>query len=365
MSLLYLLLLVLIALLLQRLSIAHCLDGLSYDMELSKQAVECDEEFEIRTGITNSKAFPVLFLKVTENIPTTLNVKLRDRSVKLIDRQLMGQSRQLSLEQVVYIMQKQRLRRKLCASVPERGRYLFRGASLQAGDLLGLEERSEYFPCLRELVALPKRLDTPDIDSAFGNYLGDVSVRRFILSDPILTVGFREYSGREPQRDISWPRSLRDGRLMVKQYDYTAELTCAVLLNIEGAEPAVIERCYSLARGACEVLEKRRVNYSFLTNACAASAAGIWSYIGSGLGQQHLATILEGMGRATYDSAFSFEKLMLSAVKQAERNCGYVLVSPCLDSSELALLHRLEAQTGQKVFLIYADVPEEVAVDEL
>lgn len=361
MSLLYLLLLIVIALILQRLSIAHCLDGLSYDFQLNKQAVECGEEFEMYSTVTNSRAFPVLFLKIVENIPTALNVRMVDKGIKLIDKQLIGQSRQLSLEHIVYIMPKQRLTRRITASVPSRGRYLFRGATLQAGDLLGLETRNEQFTCLRELVALPKRLEAPEIDSAFGNYLGDVSVRRFILSDPILTVGFREYTGREPQRDISWPRTLREGRLMVKQYDYTAELTAAVILNIQNAEPEIIERCYSLARGACEFLEKKRISYSFLTNACAASAAGIWSFISSGIGSQHLSTILEGLGRATYDISCSFEKLMLSAQKQAERACGYVLITPELEGDALSSLHRFEAQTGQKVFIINAWTAKEAA----
>ena len=45
-----------------------------------------------------------------------------------------------------------------------------------------------------------------------SGFLGDVSVRRFIYEDPVLTTGFREYTGREPMKHISWTQSARGPR---------------------------------------------------------------------------------------------------------------------------------------------------------
>ncbi len=66
-----------------------------------------------------------------------------------------------------------------------------------------------------------------------GGVIGDISVNRFIFEDPMLTVGFSEYTGREPMRDISWTQSARLGRMMVKNYDHTVDLSVTILLNVQ------------------------------------------------------------------------------------------------------------------------------------
>ena len=354
MSVLFLLLLAAVAALLQWLSLRHCLDGLSCDLTISRRAVECGERFQLISTVTNTRRLPVLFLRLSERIPGELNVELERTGVRREDRLMPSGNRAASLEQTLYIMPRQKVTRTMDAQLPARGRYLFRGSRLTAGDLLGLRERQADFPRFREVVVLPPRVDLAELDSAFGNYLGDISVRRFILSDPRLTVGFREYTGREPQRDISWPRSLRDGRLMVKQYDYTAELTVTVILNISFGTQSEIERAYSLARVVCERLEERRISYSFATNACMTSAAGAWSYLGDGLGGHHLNTIVECLGAANYDCMFPLKRLLDRAARR-EENRGYLLITPPLAADGTALVRSFEHETGQRVLVIPAE----------
>ena len=355
MSVLFLFLLAVVAAVLQWQSIKHCLDGLSCDLKLSRRVVECGEPFQLISTVTNARRLPVLFLHLSERIPDELRVDLERTGVKREDKMLPAGNQDASLEQTLYIMPRQKVTRTLTASLPARGRYRFRGAVLTAGDLLGLKERTASFSRYREVVVLPPRADMATLDSAFGNYLGDISVRRFILSDPVLTVGYREYTGREPQRDISWPRSLRDGRLMVKQYDYTAELTVTVILNVASGPPAVLENAYSLARVVCERLEERRVSYGFVTNACLSSAAGFWSSMGDGLGSHHLNTIVEGLGAANYDCRFPLKRLLDRAARREETTRGYMLITPPLDGQGAALVRSFENETGQRVLILSAE----------
>ena len=361
MSLLYLLLLAIVAVLLQRYSLKHCLDGLHYELQPEKQLVECGEEFQIHTTVTNQKRRPVLYLRLHEFIPRTMKTSLDGTNIRRKVGMEYSVSEHSELSQTVYLMPRQKLRRSLTVSLPARGRYFFRSASLASGDLLGLQERSKQFDFLREIVVMPERADCPELDSAFGSYLGDMSVRRFILSDPILTVGFRDYTGREPQRDISWPATLRRGELMVKQYDYTAEMTATVLLDIIGGTHEEIERCYSLTRSVCEKLESKRIRYSMLTDAPCADAVGGWNYISDGIGARHLSVILEGLGRATYTPTESFELLMQQAEKECTTSRGYVLVTPSLDAEKLAAIRRLESRTGQKVLTVLARAEKQEA----
>lgn len=358
MSLLYLLLLLILGAVLEHLSKKHCLDRLGYELKLSKNAVECGEEFVMTSVVSNGKLFPVTFLRLTENVPRQLETDLDGSGAQRKTKHVIGMGDAAYLDQTLYIMPRRKAERSIKASLPARGRYLFRGASLTAGDLLGLSEESMDVNSLSEVIVYPPKAGAAAVDNAFGNYLGDVSVRRYILSDPILTVGFREYSGREPQRDISWPRSLREGSLMVKQYDYTSELTATVLLNICGGTPEQIERCYSLARGVCESLEEMRVSYDFLTNACASGAAGMWSYIGDGLGSKHLYTILEGLARAMYEPVFGFERLLNTASRGHDSSRAFILVTPKKTAELTDTVSRFESRVGQRVLIVEAGEEE-------
>lgn len=357
MSFLYLLLLLAIGLLLEHLSRKHCLDKLGYDLHFSSTLVDCGEQFEMISTVTNGKRLPVMYLRLSENIPVELSAELEGSGISRQERRIAGINGTSSLNQTMLIMPRRRAEHRIRVSLPARGRYVFQGAVLTAGDLLGLHEESTEIKLMREVVVYPKRISVPS-DDAFGSYLGDVSVHRYILSDPILTVGFREYTGREPQRDISWPRSLRDNRLMVKQYDYTAEPSATVLLNIDGGSHEQIERCYSLARGVCEELEERRISYSFLTNACTSGAVGMWTYLGDGVGRKHLMTILEGLGRALYEPVFGFDRLLSDAAKGTDNQRAFILVTPVSDRASQDMVRRFESRVGQRVFVVEAGEDE-------
>jgi len=203
---------------------------------------------------------------------------------------------------------------------------------MSGGDFLGLRETNRQFECVSEIVVMPRpAADAPEL-KALGNFLGDISVHRFIMEDPVLTLGFREYTGREPQRDISWVQSARMGRIMVKKYDYTLEPSVTVVVNIacgnENPDTALIERCYSLARTVCEQLEEQRIMYGFITNAIAVGSVGHSPVIKDGLGQSHLMAILEILGRATYDYIEPFDVTIERAICSAEQGRSHVIITP-------------------------------------
>ncbi len=356
MTILFLLLLVVAAVILQRRSIRDPFSGIEYGVRVSKPLVEPEEEFKVISEVKSTRRLPVFYLRLDEKVPDKLVIKSGTSTQREMTKELLEEEL-VTLRQTVYLMPRQKVTRTLVCSLPSRGRYIFRSSELCIGDLLGIEESRRSFPYITEVVVFPRRIESSAIEAAFGNYLGDISVRRFILTDPILTVGYREYSGREPQKDISWPASLRQGKLMVKQYDHTSELSANVMLNIDGGSPEEIEQAYSLARFVCESLEKRRVSYSFATNAGTANAAGVWTYMGSGLGEPHLRAILEGLGRATHDRVRSFSALISSLSRGPETAKAYVLVTTPLSPAQDALVSRVEARLGTQIFRITAEAP--------
>jgi len=332
-------------------SLQDPLAKVAYDCRPSKAVVEPEEPFEIITTLQNARRFPVPFIKMEELLPASLEFLPPIPA----HRQDKGG---LIRTGTLYLMPRQTLQRRQPALIRQRGRYFFRGATLFGGDFLGIRETSKQVHLSKELVVLPTTIDCPLLLENLGGFLGEISVNRFILEDPVLTLGYRDYTGREPQKAISWSQSARAGKLMVKKYDHTLELSVTVILSVDSGtgdhrqDPQEIEHCFSIARAVCETLEDRGVQYGFLTNATAAGAMGCWSLLEEGLGAQHFYTILEGLGRATYDRTQSFAHLLHRAAKRAQQGQAHIIITPALLPEFQPMINRLRDLTGSQITVL-------------
>ena len=353
---LFFVLFLVVVVLVERWSIKHSLDGVKYDVKLSNHLVEADQEFDLITNVRNSSGRFIPFIRISEFVPRDINVNARLYTSGF-------EESRARINSTIYMMPRQKMTRRLKASMSARGLYIFEGATLYGGDFLGIAERPRYNRMRRELIVLPRRVATDDFKETLGGFMGDISVNRFIMEDPVLTLGFREYTGREPMKQISWPVTARMGRMMVKNYDHTLDITVAVVLNVDSvyygleAQP-YIEKCYSLARSVCEMLEDKHITYSFCTNAVAVGQMGAWEYVSDGLGSSHLATILEGLGRANYRHRVTRDDLMDTVRRQAEAGRAHIVITPsCQDYSQREI-DRLANYSGANVLLLKG---EEVA----
>jgi len=352
-SFLTLAVLIIAAMLLQRYTLAHCLDGLKYDIRSDRRLVECGESFHLTSSVENDKALPVFFLHLDETVPSSLQIAEHEKGIRFRRVRTIGTESSSSMEQVVYIMPHQRLKRTVEVSLPERGRYLLKGAQLTAGDLFGLQERTMTRTMAREIVVKPGKMEIAHLEQAFGGYLGEISVRRFIMPDPIDTVGFREYTGREPMRDISWKETLRRNRFMVKQYDFTAESRASLIADITGADKEGAEAVFSAARTICEMLEEKNIQFSFVTNAWILSASSVFGKVQDGTGPVHLNAVYECLGRACLDSTQTTEKMLRDTLKGKNDGRSYIYISAD-PMKQQDLLRYYEIETGQKIFAFNA-----------
>lgn len=350
---LFLLALAAVAGLLQWYTLRKGFQGITRSLRLSTPTAEPDEEFEIVTQVTNGTRRFIPFIRMHEALPPDMAVTTPGVNA---DEKYSGMQHMVCS---LYLMPRQKLVRRVRATLPNRGRYFFRGARMYLGDFLGFYEIQTSFNETREIVVIPRRCESIDVEDTFGGFLGDISVNRFILEDPVLTLGFREYTMREPLKMISWTQSARTGQLMVKKYDYTLELNVTVLLNVEGGSgdgrPGLIEACYSIARTVCELLEQRGIQYDFLTNANASGAVSLWDNVGQGLGQRHLMTILEGLGRATYECTMPFSRLLDGLTRKAANGRSYVVITPCKSPKLENGLTNLRDIAGGQICLISAE----------
>ena len=352
--LVFLAILIAVAFFIEVKSINEALKGIDYTYTCSQPLVEPDETLEVITTISNKSSRFVPFIRLDELLPEEANVLSKSARIRRDEK---GAQRHLSS---VYMMPRSKLERRLTISFSRRGRYLFRGARVTGGDFMGLSDEMKQFFVLQEVVVYPKAAKVDDLLSILGGFFGDMSVRRFIMEDPVLTIGAREYTGREPLKQISWTHSARANRLMVKQFDYTIDPFVTVMLDVNTKSAGevreqVLERCFSITRSVCQLLEDKGIPYDFITNATTGNTISSWSYKGEGLGRWHFFSILEGLGRATYDSTESFQSTIEKMKKHQTGNRSTIIILPERNAEKEKMVQRLQESGKGSAKLIYGE----------
>jgi len=328
------------------------LNGIGFDYHCTKLLVEPDEEFEVITTLTNAKRRFVPYVKLDQIFPGEL-------SVNGVKPSLVNDGRNYSrYTATIYLMPRSQQIRRMTGSMPHRGRYIFQGAYLRGGDFMGFSDQLRKDSLLREIVVYPKEIQVGNIDMVMGGIMGDISVRRLVIEDPILVVGFREYTGREPMKAISWNHSARVGKLMVKQFDHTIDPAISVILDVEGSgregDNDRKEIAFSLARSVCQNLENQGMKYDFLTNATTSDSFARWSYVAESIGRLHFSVIMEGLGRATYIHVESLKRLSETFVGKRLYDRFVILVTVKDREDVAGDIAYIENNNGGKVFAISA-----------
>jgi hypothetical protein len=101
-------------------------------------------------------------------------------------------------------------------------------------------------------------------------------------------------------------------------------------------------------------MEEKKIRYSFMTNAAIAGATEQWRFLASGLGSRHFYTIMEGLGRATYDHAESCATLFNRAKRKTEHSQAFIVITPRQNHSLQTMIKHLEIASGSSVYLLTA-----------
>ena len=307
------------------------------------------EQIVTWTGtVTNHGNLPIPYVRVIQRFshpskPEESPEWIRKHTAKLVNRWLVSHS--------VSVLPGKSCDLPVRFSVPERGCYPVGCYDLCTGDIMGLNER-KIGGDWSHIVILPKRCENLPVLDAVGGFLGDMSVRRFIMEDPVLTVGFREYTGRKPMKAISWTKTASSGMLYVRQYDHTAEQHMVVLLNVEDGTDAQLEECFSIARTVCEELERKKLPYGFRTNGNLPIKTGKLFHLPEGLGEQHLNNILYGLGSADHTCFGSFRNLTVNTLRVRKIHESYIVITPPLSDHSRESVEKLSQAVNGRICVL-------------
>lgn len=246
--------------------------GLTYKRYFSRSSVHEGDKVELIEVIRNVKPLPVPWLRAESRISPNLRF---GRGAVSEEREISGDRYHRS---VFFLGPFSQIRRRHDVTCLKRGSYDTGSVALTAGDLFGMAHKTRQLRMPCRLDVYPRLLSEDELDTPSTRWQGEMTVRRWIMPDPFLTSGVRDYRAGDPQRDIHWRATARMGQLQVKVRDYTADPRMLVVLNVQNSEnqwgdlndeeQEQIEHGVRIAATLCMRALNIGVDAGFATNAC-------------------------------------------------------------------------------------------------
>lgn len=200
---------------------------LTYTRSFSKTRVSQGDEIEMVEVLRNRKLTPVPWLRVESRIPSEL--RFRYSGEQDITQERYHRS-------IFFLRPFAQVTRRHKITCLKRGYYNVSSASLTCGDLFGFHAETKGMQLNLHVTVYPRLLSPDEVLSPSTRWQGDLMVRRWIMPDPFLYNGIRDYRMGDPIKDIHWGATARTGRLHVKQHDFTASPKLIVLVNMQLSE---------------------------------------------------------------------------------------------------------------------------------
>lgn len=200
----------------------YILPHISYSCYFSKDEVMEGEKLEIIETVMNPSRFLLPCLK--SEITTSNHLEFAENASTVDDR-----SR--SLASLFSIHAKEKITRRWKVKALRRGDFKIEDITIVSSDLFGIYCHSHIIKVNSEVIVLPKPIEADNYVQRIQELQGERSVRRFILEDPFVIAGVREYTPRDSMNKIHWQLTARQGELMVRNDEATSKKSLTVIVN--------------------------------------------------------------------------------------------------------------------------------------
>ena len=326
------------------------LKNVEYKCEFSiNEAHEGDEIYLIET-VYNGKILPVPWLKVELNTSRWLDFA-ETRSVLAQDNRYVTSS--------FFLKSHQKIIRKWKLKCIKRGIFHIDRISLVTGDLLGNTVDSIGVDVNANILVYPQ---TIELEKTFTpvNYLqGDIIVKRWIIEDPFIVSGIREYTASDPMNKIHWTSVARTGRLMVRREDYTSQHGLSVFLNIQSIENEYFESVYKYyielgIKAAATIFDtalRSGIPARFATNGTTSDGNRQMIFTNEASGRSHIQSLLSILAKLELRRIKDFEDFLRDVYKDIT-NSEIILITSYLTEPICGLLRQMKIRNNRIRILI-------------
>ncbi|UQZ36601.1 DUF58 domain-containing protein [Paenibacillus sp. PK3_47] len=201
-----------------------------YTRYFSESSVYEGGQLEMVEEITNGKLLPLPWLRLESSISSGLTFGNQENFGVSTGQIYQNHVSLFSLKSYRHI------KRRHLITCPQRGLFRLDSVTMTAGDPFGVSRRSQTFPLQLELLVYPGMADFNDLPLPVHSWLGELPVKRWIVEDPFLTAGTREYMPGDSLGSINWKATARTGSMQVHRKDYTADSRLIICINVEDSD---------------------------------------------------------------------------------------------------------------------------------
>ncbi|HZK35218.1 MAG TPA: DUF58 domain-containing protein [Bacillota bacterium] len=343
----FLFILVLVLFLQGRLYARWAFKGLTYERSFNTHAVFAGGEASMVERIRNKKLLILPWLRIESKIDPSLKFsQTADLSIKHDEFH----------NSIFSLMPYTGITRRHKIICQRRGCYRLDSASLTCGDAFGIKEQSRdvYFDA--QLLVYPEILSVAKIPFICRSWMGDITVKRWIVSDPFYMAGIREYQASDPLNRISWKASARLDRLLVNKNDHTANPQAMIYLNVDIEErmwhfvtnTELIEKGISICASIVALLLEEGISAGFASNAHLVDDKENPIMIRPISGKSQIAGILEQMAMLVVERSCTFHTLLESEINAEIDPMDILLVTTFVSQRMQEQIGRLQ-QKGHSV----------------
>ncbi len=332
---------------------------LEYKCEFSvSEAHEGDNIYLVET-VCNRKLLPVPWLKVDIHTSRWLGFAGTCSVVAQDSRRVTSS---------FLLKSYQRTTRKWKLKCLKRGVFTTENVTLVGGDLLNYRVVSRAVAVNATLMVYPEIVDLERMFTPVNLMQSDKAVNRWIIDDPFMVAGAREYASGDPLNRIHWPASARCGRLMVRKNEFTSQQSLTVLLNMQSqlyeytdtVNKRIAEIGIKVAATLFDRALKEGTTVRFGTNGCTSADARQIIYTGEAGDKDHITELFMILARLLMKNVKDFESLLDQVLPTIE-NTQVVIVTAYLSKRINKQIELLVAD-GNSVSVILLDTVFEAGV---
>lgn len=241
-------------------------DKISYKRRFDRSSVFVGQKVILVDEVVNKKILPLPWVRLESKM---------DYSIKTTGESEFDSSDRDVHRTLLSLLPYQKLTRRHHLICTKRGVFELDTIALTLGDVFGFAEEFRSFETDAKIIVYPQILSKEDLTIPSQIFIGEQMVKRWIIEDPFITVGTRDYLPGDNIKQINWKASARTKNVQMKVNDHTADREVVILVNADQSEDIwlpitdeeLFERTLSYAATVAHYLENSGEEYSFATNA--------------------------------------------------------------------------------------------------
>ncbi|MGG1520044.1 DUF58 domain-containing protein [Paenibacillus oryzisoli] len=327
--------------------------GLQIDRKFDRAHAHAGEDMLMIETIMNRKLLPIPWLRLEATLSTGLRFGQMN-NLEVSTGSLFQNHRSLFT-----LMPYTRIVRRHHVHCARRGWYKLETVAAAMGDLIGMQAASKTHRLHVELLVYPRLVQPEDVPILSSRWQGDVIVRRWMVPDPFLVSGVREYRFGDTMNSIHWKATARTGRLQVYNREFTADPRLVIVVNSQVTEemwdavtdPELVEKGLSYAATLADYAISQGVPVGFGYNGWRLDAPGVPVYCAPEGGAQQLDYLFETMAKLAISCARSCEDFLQQLLEEETSPVDIFLLTAYISEGMHERIEELE-DAGHTVSLV-------------